>query len=74
MLNGKAGRYRTPGAPADDEVLLIVLNAHHDIVPFTLPATVGGVGWRRVLDTTDAAGGEDPVARGGEPFPMPGRS
>ena len=76
MLNGKAGQYRTPeGAPADDEVLLIVLNAHHDIVPFTLPATVGGIGWRRLLDTTDAAGGEDPELHAvGNQFPMPGRS
>ena len=54
MLNGKAGDYRTPdGQPADDEVLLIVLNAYHDVVPFTLPRIAGGVGWRRLLDTTD---------------------
>ncbi|MCC2662675.1 MAG: glgX1 [Geminicoccaceae bacterium] len=76
MLNGKAGQYRTPeGAPADDEVLLIVLNAHHDIVPFTLPATVGGVGWRRVLDTTEAAPSVDPAVHAvGNQFPIPGRS
>jgi glycogen operon protein len=53
MLNGKAGSYRMPrGQPADDDVLLIVMNAHHDMSPFKLPAIAGGVGWRRILDTT----------------------
>jgi glycogen operon protein len=53
MLNGKAGSYRMPrGQPADDDVLLIIMHAHHDMSPFKLPAIAGGVGWRRILDTT----------------------
>lgn len=76
MLNGKAGHYRTPdGQLADDDVLLVVMNAHHDVVPFTPPPIVGGAGWRRLLDTTDPALSEDPTTHPiGEPFAMPGRS
>ena len=67
MLNGKAGSYRTPdGQPADDDVLLIVMNAYHDIVPFRLPRISGGVGWRRCLDTTDP----EPLP---DPHPLRGR-
>jgi len=56
MLNGRAGDYRTAfGASADDEVLLIIMNAHHEAVPFVLPAVAGGVGWSRLLDTTEPA-------------------
>jgi glycogen operon protein len=76
MLNGRAGSYRTPdGRSADDEFLLIILNAYHDVVPFTLPPITGGVGWRRLLDTTDPELRDDhtihPVA---QPFSVPGRS
>jgi glycogen operon protein len=76
MLNGRAGSYRTPdGRPADDDVLLIILNAFHGVVPFTLPPIPGGSGWRRLLDTTDAAPSDDATIRPfGQPFSVPGRS
>ena len=52
LLNGHAGDYRAPdGRALDDSVLLIVLNAHHGVVPFTLPVVPGGRGWRCLLDT-----------------------
>ena len=35
-----------------DATLLIVFNAYHDPVPFTVPETTGGTGWSLVLDTT----------------------
>ena len=57
------------------EVLLIVVNAYHGEVPFTLPQIPGGVGWRRLLDTTEPALGDDPVTyEVGQPFRVPGRS
>ena len=31
--------------------MLLVLNAHHDLVEFTLPVPSGGGSWKRVLDT-----------------------
>jgi isoamylase len=76
MLNGKAGHYRTPeGETADDDVLLIVLNAHHDVVSFILPPIAGGASWRRLLDTTAPDLFDDPAAYAiGKAFAVPGRS
>ena len=37
----------------DDATLLIVFNAHHDLVRFTLPPCFEARGWRRLLDTGD---------------------
>ena len=34
-----------------DATLLLLYNAYHDLVSFTLPESVGGVGWTRLLDT-----------------------
>jgi isoamylase len=31
--------------------LLLVLNAHHDLVEFTLPETAGGREWSLLVDT-----------------------
>jgi glycogen operon protein len=36
-----------------DATLLMVFNAHHDIVKFTLPPCFEGRGWVRLLDTND---------------------
>jgi glycogen operon protein len=76
MLNGRAGSFRTPeGRPANDEVLLIIFNAYHDVVPFTLPLIPDGGGWRRLLDTTDPELAEDgTVYPSMQPFSVPGRS
>ncbi|MPR10853.1 glycogen debranching protein GlgX [Microvirga tunisiensis] len=34
-----------------DSTLLLILNAHDDVVPFTLPEAVGGRHWVRLIDT-----------------------
>ncbi len=36
-----------------DATLLLVFNAYHDVVNFTLPDWVGGRGWKRLVDTND---------------------
>jgi glycogen operon protein len=76
LLNGHAGRY--PGAdglPVEDGVLMIVLNAHADVVPFTLPTVPGGLGWRCILDTRLADGaGDERMLLSGRPVPVDGRS
>ena len=36
-----------------DETLLIVTNAHHDVVSFRLPEVPEGRRWTRLLDTND---------------------
>jgi glycogen operon protein len=35
----------------EDATLLLVLNAHHDLVEFTLPETAGGCEWSLLIDT-----------------------
>ena len=36
-----------------DVTLLVVLNAHHDVVEFTLPRCYDALGWVRLIDTND---------------------
>ncbi|HEV7371301.1 glycogen debranching protein GlgX [Arenibaculum sp.] len=60
LLNGEAGFYMSPdGSPASDSTLLVVFNAFHDVVPFTLPRVPGGVGWRCLLDAGQPRGAGD---------------
>ena len=40
------------GEPIVDDTALILLNAHHEPIPFTLPQTLGGQVWECVLDTS----------------------
>jgi isoamylase len=35
----------------EDATLLMVFNAYHDLVEFTLPETVGGSHWQLAIDT-----------------------
>jgi glycogen operon protein len=63
------------GEPIVGDTFLILLNAHHEPVPFVLPAHEGRVRWEPVLDTRDWAGGADrPAQRTGEQYPLEGRS
>jgi glycogen operon protein len=47
------GRARPTGVRqrGTEATMLLVLNAHHDLVDFTLPVASGGGSWKRVLDT-----------------------
>ena len=47
---GQATGIKRRGA---DTSLLIVFNAHHEAVKFTLPPTYEAEGWNRLFDTTD---------------------
>jgi len=55
------------------ETLLMLLNAHHEPVPFTLPVTNPGHHWERLLDTAEP---EAEAARfdAGQQYPLQGRS
>ena len=58
-----------------DDTLLLLLNAHHEPVPFVLPAHRRGVRWELVLDTRAAAGHpRQRLARGGASYALDGRS
>jgi isoamylase len=47
---GQATGIRRRGA---DTSLLLVFNAHHDVVNFTLPPSYEAGGWKRMFDTAD---------------------
>jgi glycogen operon protein len=61
------------GEPIVGETLLLLLNAHHEAIPFTLPATKAEHHWERLLDTADPAAGQD-TCGGDKPYPLQGRS
>jgi len=64
------------GRPIVDDTLLILLNAHHTPLAFTLPAHKSGIRWCPLLDTALAGETEKPVTilKGGERYDMEGRS
>jgi glycogen operon protein len=61
------------GRQVTGDSLLILLNAHYDEVPFTLPKVDDGKSWLRVVDTIAA---QPPEQRfnGGAKYPLQGRS
>ena len=54
MLDGRAQESGIK-LRGEDETLLIVMNAHHDVVNFKLPEVADGKQWVRLLDTNDPA-------------------
>jgi isoamylase len=63
------------GQLVEDDDVLLLLNAHHDVVPFRLPPDGAGPMWTAIVDTsrTDGAPAESTFAPGGE-YPLQGRS
>ncbi|WP_336490093.1 glycogen debranching protein GlgX [Methylobacterium nigriterrae] len=73
LLDGRAqatGIHRRGG----DATLLILYNAYHDLVSFTLPESVGGKAWSRLLDTNLPDGQEIASFGVGERYDVTGRS
>ena len=63
------------GRPLGDANYLVLFNAHHDEIPFQLPACVPESRWLVVMDTSH----DDGLTRGqaidaGQPYPLQGRS
>ncbi|WP_422003158.1 glycogen debranching protein GlgX [Reyranella sp.] len=58
----------------DDSTLLLIVNAHTEVVPFTLPSAASGSRWIRLVDTSDPEG--DGLARHefGQRCDVPGRA
>ncbi len=74
MLNGKTlGVSDEDGDPVVDDSFLILINAYHEGVEFTLPTPPGGTPWKFVLRTENI---DDPFAqeRLGEKIIVGGRS
>ncbi len=63
------------GEPIAGDTFLVLLNAHHEPVPFKLPAHEARVRWECVLDTRDwEAPAPRPTFRAGEEYDLEGRS
>jgi isoamylase len=58
----------------EDATLLMVLNAHHDLVEFALPETAGGREWLLLVDTNLAANAELESFATGDQYGTTGRS
>ncbi len=75
FLNGDAISEPGPrGERIRDDSFLLLINAHHESLTFTLPAADFGDGWRSVLDTAEADGADDKVRCAGASVPVAPRS
>jgi glycogen operon protein len=62
------------GHPVKGDSFLILCNAHHETIPFTLPTELVRQ-WGVVFDTAEAGGAlTDRVLEAGAPYPLQGRS
>ena len=61
------------GEPIVGDTLMLLINGHWETIPFNLPYTKGEQVWESMVDTSDP---EMPlrVCRGGEQYPLQGRS
>jgi isoamylase len=64
------------GRPIVDDDFLVLLNAHHDALPFRIPALETAPQWQQVIDTAHEDGfvPDLRVFRSGEVCPLQGRS
>jgi isoamylase len=42
-----------------DATLMLIFNAHHDVVPFKLPRVAGGRSWLKLIDSNEPDGNQD---------------
>jgi glycogen operon protein len=73
LMDGRAQPtgVRQRGAEA---TMLLVLNAHHDLVQFKLPAAPGGTSWRLLIDTNAPDNGAEHDFAVGAEYGVTGRS
>jgi isoamylase len=60
--------------PGADATLLLIMNAHHDVVVFNLPSVAGGSRWRCLVDTNVPERSDEPVYAHGDRYEVTGRS
>ena len=53
------GRVQASGKSGSEATLLLIFNAHHDVVVFTLPKVAGGRNWLRLIDTNRPEDNDD---------------
>jgi isoamylase len=73
LMGVMTGEVDDHGEPVTGDTLLILFNAHHELIPFTLPEALEGQKWERLIDTFRP---EDPfqMTDVGKPYPLEGRS
>jgi len=62
------------GNPIRDDNFLLLFNSHHEAIPFLLPTQVDTAEWQTLLDTSAADGHKDGRYKGGETYPLEGRT
>jgi glycogen operon protein len=62
------------GNPIIDATLLILLNAHHERLPFVLPEHEDEQCWEPIIDTQQASNGGAKLWQGGEKYQLEARS
>jgi glycogen operon protein len=61
------------GEPVVGDTVLLLMNAHHESIPFTLPPLKDGQVWECFLDTVDPQGKPRPCSEG-QPYELQGRT
>jgi len=61
------------GEPLWGDSILLLMNAHYEAMPFTIPTRGGGEPWERLLDTADPSAAAM-VCPAGQPYTLQGRS
>ena len=61
------------GEPIVGHSMVLLINAHHEAIPFTLPFRGEPQDWERLIDTADPSA-EPAVFPGGEPYTIQGRA
>jgi glycogen operon protein len=75
FLNGDALRERDDdGRPVRDDSFLLLFNAHHEPLGFSMPAESFGARWRVVVDTATDFVGQGRAIEAGEATDVAGRS
>jgi isoamylase len=73
LAGDRIGDMDERGEPIIGDTILLLLNAHYEAIPFTLPATKEGQQWERLLDTVDVPG-EPLLLDGEQPYELQSRS
>ncbi len=68
------GEMNERGEPITGDTLLLLLNAHHEEIPFQVPVTHAGQEWEVMLDTATATGEPPAIVENKEEYPLSGRS
>jgi isoamylase len=75
LLNGQImDEWDVRGQHVRDDVLLLLLNAHHEPIPFVLPGIGTDPAWEVLIDTARVEEGKRPAYQPEQSYPLEGRS